>query len=159
MFQISIRIMIMSLILIGFSGCITQREFFDYERRMDFFNVTMEPLKRSDYVILGDVEGTARYEQGKFIIGSKSYDAKFNNFGVQGIKIPAYRDFDELEQAAIYDALSKIPEADFLISLRFEKTYVLTRTDTNLGLVASRRHESAEVIKVRGKAIKIKTDK
>ena len=162
------KISLSILFMFQISSCVTKRVFYDNQRSMDFYNVKMEPLKRSEYTIIGDVEGVAKYERGKLIIGNYSYDSYNKNVSVKGLenerdlrfnyKIPAYEDYDEIEQAAIFDALSKIPDADFLISLKFEKSSVLSTTHTDAIVASGTSNDIVRIVKVRGKAVKIKID-
>jgi hypothetical protein len=129
-------------------------------RSMDYYNIQIESLKRSEYIILGDVEGFANYENDEIQINQNAYEYDTSSFLVDKYssltyKIPLYKEYDEVEQAAIYDALSKIPEADFLVSLRFEtKSNLVKKNLENSQQITIKK----KTVKVRGKAIKIKTD-
>lgn len=135
--------------------------------------LSVETLKRNEYTVLGPVTGKARFKYSTFLRFFRTQDPKDPTFDetlferpmaeaggildMLGIgKILSFLTADHLpnvkEQAearAIHDALNKLPEADTLITPRFEWTW-----KTNDYIFGA--DYEAEVT-VRGKAIAIKT--
>jgi hypothetical protein len=101
-------------------------------------------LKRSEYVIIGEIEGTASVETYFWFVGSDFFEPKRNNkAGVIG----SYAGSSRAEAMAIYNAIEKV-DADAILAPRFEsKLYT-----GPLGFYSS------ETVTVKGKALRIKTD-
>jgi len=110
------------------------------------YSLHLQTLRRSEFSILDTVEGQG--EVGKFLCLFRTGDRKFGHVGgstVGGLfPLPPGRN---AVAAATYDALEKVPDADYILPL--------TTTVTRSGLPFCFWTEKATV---RGKAIKIKSD-
>lgn len=115
-------------------------------------NVSLEPLKRDQYVILGDVEG--RSEGGylfgiipiPFAVGGTKVVSGSLSEGIQAkMQAPG---LGKIEQQALYNALESQPDADGIIAVR-----VIKGQRVNLPFIYKQ-----ETVTIKGKAIKIKKD-
>jgi hypothetical protein len=99
----------------------------------------LESLKRVEYSVLDTVEGTGEVY---WICGFKFGDDKYGHIDGRVFEK------NDAKAAAMFDALSKVPNADTILPL--------TTTITQNGFIPFYWRETA---KVRGKAIQIKSDK
>lgn len=141
------RILFMAGLLLSQGGCTTRLKIYPYG--MVNPAVSLEPLKRNQYVILGDVQGTAEetyllgfiplHSEGSLGVGGR-IEKKFSEIQGQGL--------NGIEQKALYNALEKRPDADGVIAVR-----VVKATRTGFAFFYSTKY-----VVVKGKAIRIKTD-
>ena len=128
------------------SGCTAA--FKNYPYSMVNSAVSLEPLKREEYTVLGDVEGRA---EGSCFLWACSVEGGpkfFSGTLVQGLQAEMVApSMGPIGQAALYNAMEAQPDADGIIAVRVIKGEV-----TNMIIF------SKETIIIKGKAIKIKKD-
>ena len=126
--------------------------------------ITLNSLSRSEYSVLGQVEGAAEYGGGGFLFWSWYDDnvvdqsgmavaeggERRGGFFLPGGGSPIYQTM----RRAINDALSKIAEADMLLTPRFHWTWRRSASPLWGFFYRSFRVE----VTVRGRAIRLKTD-
>lgn len=105
-----------------------------------------EGLKRSEYVILGDVTGNAQANRFLWFGKPSAIGVRGLGEGGEAKKMQSLLG-RTVENAAVYDALAKSPEADFILPM--------IQTTEKSGFYPFSWSESATV---KGKAIKIKAD-
>jgi len=155
--KIACLLMLGSIALLPF-GCTLNKEIKSeeyYTQKFPFHNIQFTPLNRQDYIIIGDVVGkaTAIRNNKTFQVRLISPEVYVTVNTVVTYSVPDYYNFDLIEQAAIYDALSKIEGADALIAIKVKRQEIIT------GDVRDQDSTRKIEVEVRGKAIKIKTDK
>jgi len=118
-------------------------------------NVSLQPLARDQYVILGDVEGRA---EGARLFGfiplNQGQPKTFSGNLSQGMaakisaRMQGIAQMGPTEQEALYNAMESQPDADGIIAIRIIKGEL-----THIPFIFTK-----ESVTLKGKAIKIKKD-
>jgi hypothetical protein len=118
-------------------------------------NVSLQPLSRDQYVILGDVEGRA---EGGYLFGfiplNGGQPKTFSGNLSQGMaakisaRMQGIAEMGPIEQEALYNAMESQPDADGIIAIRIIKGEM-----THIPFLFTK-----ESVTLKGKAIKIKKD-
>ena len=138
-FLISVSI----ILTILFGGCtltVNEKSFEKQELGKLHFGM----LKRSEYVIIGEVEGTGSTETYFWFVDS---DVFAPNRTYKAGVIGSYAGSSDAEALAIFNAIEKV-DADAIVAPRFE-------TEIYSGPLGFYKRET---VTVKGKALKIKTD-
>lgn len=111
-------------------------------------NVSLEPLKRNEYTILGDVQGESEETTLFGFIPIHSGGNLLVN-GSLGDKLHYFHSLGRVEQQALFNALEKQPMADGIIAVR-----IIKATRSGLAFLYSTKS-----VTIKGKAIRIRVDR
>ena len=138
------------MVIAGFSsGCTSV--FKRYPYGMIDPTVSLQPLSRDQYLVLGDVTGQSR---GGYLFGfiptmmggPKVVSGSLNDSVASRLQAPG---LGKIEQQALYNALESQPDADGIIALR-----VIKGEEMKIPLLYTEIS-----VTIKGKAVKIKKDK